>query len=102
MDDFVKCVNEDKILKCENCDNLVKPDIVFFGEQLPNDFFKAISTLKQCDLAIVMGTSLTVQPFASLVDLIQEEVPLVLINRENPVYLILIYKILLISFIKFF
>ena len=45
---------------------LVKPDIVFFGEQLPPRFFRQLQTdLPRCDLLIVMGTSLAVQPFAS-------------------------------------
>ena len=48
------------------CDGLVKPDIVFFGEQLPEEFHKNRSLPNAADLCIVMGTSLTVQPFASL------------------------------------
>jgi hypothetical protein len=46
----------------------VKPDIVFFGESLPARFFSlAEQDLPVVDLMIVMGTSLVVQPFASLV-----------------------------------
>ena len=63
---------------------LVKPDIVFFGEQLPERFFElADSDLRQCDLLIILGTSLKVQPFASLVGHVREDVPRVLINREE-------------------
>lgn len=34
-------VREGRVVKCEraHCDGLVKPDIVFFGEGLPDDFF---------------------------------------------------------------
>ena len=47
---------------------LCKPDIVFFGEALPARFQEcAAADLRVCDLLIVMGTSLQVQPFASLV-----------------------------------
>ena len=28
-------------MKCSKCEGLVKPDIVFFGEQLPKRFFSA-------------------------------------------------------------
>ena len=35
-----------------------------------------------CDLLIVMGTSLVVHPFASLIDAVAESVPRLLINRE--------------------
>ena len=61
----------DKIPKCTDseCGGLVKPDIVFFRESLPSRFFELMtSDFKKCDLLIIMGTSLTVQPFASLVD----------------------------------
>ena len=63
---------------------LVKPDIVFFGEQLPERFFRlAEEDLPRCDLLIVMGTSLKVQPFASLVGRVPDAVPRLLINRER-------------------
>ena len=49
-------------------EGLVKPDIVFFGESLPERFFQYMNRdFSQADLLIVMGTSLTVQPFASLI-----------------------------------
>ena len=48
------------------CNGLVKPDIVFFGEALPEDFHTNRMVPGTADLCIVMGTSLTVQPFASL------------------------------------
>jgi NAD-dependent deacetylase sirtuin 2 len=61
----------------------VKPDIVFFGENLPARFFQQmVLDFPKCDLLIVMGTSLQVQPFASLVHRVHEAVPRLLINRE--------------------
>uniref|UniRef100_A0A672GTE3 NAD-dependent protein deacetylase sirtuin-2 n=1 Tax=Salarias fasciatus TaxID=181472 RepID=A0A672GTE3_SALFA len=58
----------DDIPKCDKCQSLVKPDIVFFGENLPVRFFTAMKMdFPRCDLLIVMGTSLQVQPFAGLV-----------------------------------
>ena len=63
---------------------LVKPDIVFFGEQLPHQFFKlAEEDFPKCDLLIVMGTSLVVQPFASLIGRVSQMTPRLLINREK-------------------
>lgn len=62
---------------------LVKPDIVFFGEGLPNRFFECIPDLKKADLLIVLGTSLQVQPFASLMDRVPASCPRVLINLER-------------------
>ncbi|MCJ1397636.1 Sir2 histone deacetylase Hst2 [Xylographa trunciseda] len=64
------------------CNGLVKPDIVFFGEQLPEEFFRNRSLPSAADLCIVMGTSLSVQPFASLPGFAAEGVPRILINKE--------------------
>ena len=65
------------------CGGLVKPDIVFFGEQLPKAFLLNRTLPAAADLCLVMGTSLSVQPFASLPGFCAEGVPRVLINRER-------------------
>lgn len=63
--------------------NLVKPKIVFFGEDLPPQFTSNYSRdLQSCDLLIVLGTSLVVHPFASLVGMTPSQVPRLLINRD--------------------
>jgi len=69
---------------CDKCDSFVKPDIVFFGENLPERFFRlAQEDFKKCDLLIIMGTSLVVHPFASLVDRVNDTCPRLLINKEK-------------------
>jgi NAD-dependent histone deacetylase SIR2 len=65
------------------CNGLVKPDIVFFGEPLPDSFRQNMPKIAQANLVIIMGTSLTVQPFASLPDYALEGIPRVLINLER-------------------
>lgn len=46
---------------------IMKPDIVFFGEGLPDNFHKAIENDKNnCDLLIVIGSSLKVRPVARI------------------------------------
>lgn len=67
----------------KKCNGLVKPDIVFFGEQLPPAFFNNRHVPAQADLVLIMGTSLTVQPFASLPDLAKDDTPRVLFNMER-------------------
>ncbi|KAG1788683.1 DHS-like NAD/FAD-binding domain-containing protein [Suillus plorans] len=76
---------EIEIPRCERrrCKGLVKPDIVFFGEGLPDQFHRSIRNLREADLLIVLGTSLTVHPFASLVDLVPNDCPRVLINLDE-------------------
>ncbi|KAM9320830.1 NAD-dependent protein deacetylase sirtuin-2 [Gastrophryne carolinensis] len=74
----------DLIPKCEKCESLVKPDIVFFGESLPPRFFSSLkSDFPKADLLIIMGTSLQVQPFASLVGKVPSKTPRLLINKEK-------------------
>ncbi|KAG6919240.1 hypothetical protein DXG01_008036 [Tephrocybe rancida] len=77
---------EVRIPKCkeENCGGLVKPDIVFFGEALPGQFIKKIPAVGDADLLLIIGTSLTVQPFASLAGMAdRKSCRRVLINLER-------------------
>ncbi|CAK8673885.1 unnamed protein product [Clavelina lepadiformis] len=77
-------VFNDEIPRCSECESLVKPDIVFFGEALPGRFHELrMKDFEECDLLIVMGTSLKVQPFASLVGSVRDTTPRLLINREK-------------------
>lgn len=74
----------DKIPTCPDCKGVVKPDIVFFGESLPPVFHRCVpQDMPKCDLLIVMGTSLVVQPFCSLVDRVPATTPRLLINKEK-------------------
>ena len=66
-----------------SCNGLVKPEIVFFGEQLPSAFFNNRHLPSEADLAIVMGTSLSVHPFASLPQLCEDKTPRLLMNQEK-------------------
>jgi len=69
--------------RCESCSSLVRPDIVFFGETLPKRFTQnADADLKNADLVLVMGTSLSVEPFASLVH--RTAVPRIVVNLYLP------------------
>jgi len=73
-------------LQCskKKCNGWIKPDIVFFGEGLPERFHNLIEQdFHKCDLCITMGTSLYVQPFASLPNYVGKECKRVLINRER-------------------
>uniref|UniRef100_A0A8C9AU68 NAD-dependent protein deacetylase n=1 Tax=Prolemur simus TaxID=1328070 RepID=A0A8C9AU68_PROSS len=74
----------DVIPKCEKCQSVVKPDIIFFGENLPARFFSCMqSDFQKADLLIIMGTSLQVQPFASLIGKAPLSTPRLLINKEK-------------------
>ncbi|XP_044011128.1 NAD-dependent histone deacetylase sirtuin-1 isoform X2 [Aphidius gifuensis] len=67
---------------------IMKPDIVFFGEGLPDAFHDAIAKDKdECDLLIVIGSSLKVRPVALIPSSIPSHVPQILINRESLLHL---------------
>lgn len=67
----------------ENHGGLVKPKIVFFGEEPPTRFMTLReSDLRACDLLLVMGTSLVVAPFNRLLSMAARTAPRLLINRE--------------------
>ncbi|XP_049527355.1 NAD-dependent protein deacetylase sirtuin-2 isoform X3 [Dermacentor silvarum] len=69
---------------CLDCGCPVKPDIVFFGERLPDRFFDlSEEDFARCDLLLIVGTSLQVQPFAGLVDKVHNSIPRLLINLEK-------------------
>ena len=60
----------------------VKPDIVFFGEGLPNRFHEKLpNDTETADLCIVLGTSLQVPPSAHIPDMVH--CPRILLNRER-------------------
>ena len=67
------------------CGGLIKPDVVLYGENLDCETVEgAVSSIKNADLLIVAGTSLTVYPAASFVTLYRGK-DLVLINKtETP------------------
>ncbi|MGB9668220.1 MAG: SIR2 family NAD-dependent protein deacylase [Thermosulfidibacteraceae bacterium] len=53
--------------KCPKCVGLLRPDVVWFGEPLPTEELNdAMELSAKCDLFIVIGTSLVVQPAGSL------------------------------------
>lgn len=82
---FVPLILEDEIPKCtkSDCDGVVKPDVVFFGESLPDRFTETLSRdFSKCDMLIIMGTSLRVHPFAGLIERVKDECPRMLINME--------------------
>ncbi len=55
---------------CETCGALLRPDVVWFGESLPDDAVqRAVSAIRASDLLLVIGTSGVVQPAAGFVSL---------------------------------
>ncbi len=76
--------NSKGIPKC-SCGGIIKPDFVLYGEQLPTSFVVAMDYINKADLLIVAGTSLTVEPAASLVRMFDGK-HLVIINGSLTAY----------------
>jgi NAD-dependent deacetylase len=73
-----KCANEGRIVtswepgsaippRCQRCGGLLRPDVVWFGESLPQAALgNAMQATQECDVFLSIGTSAVVQPAASL------------------------------------
>lgn len=73
-----KCFEEDVVVdhwqetgevppRCPRCGGLLRPDVVWFGEALPQEALaQAIQATRYCDLFFTIGTSALVHPAAAL------------------------------------
>ena len=77
--------NSEGIPKC-SCGGIIKPDVVLYQEGLDdNTITQSILAIQNADMLIIAGTSLTVQPAASLIYYFRGK-NLVLINRDATPY----------------
>lgn len=87
--DYVKCfIDDGTIPLCLNCNGILKPDVILFGEQLPQSaWFEAQSAARECDLMVVAGSSLEVLPVAGLpMQAVDRGAHLIVINN-SPTYI---------------
>lgn len=69
--------------KCDECNGIVKPDVVLYQEGLDNDVVnRALDYITNADVLIIGGTSLSVYPAASLVEYYRGN-KLILINKSQ-------------------
>eukprot|EP01114_Cavostelium_apophysatum_P016490 TRINITY_DN4701_c0_g1_i1.p1 TRINITY_DN4701_c0_g1~~TRINITY_DN4701_c0_g1_i1.p1 ORF type:complete len:422 (+),score=124.93 TRINITY_DN4701_c0_g1_i1:1350-2615(+) len=84
MSTYWSDIGADLIPSCGKCGGVIRPDVVFFGEALPPSFSDTKQEdFKECDLLIVMGTSLQVYPFAGLVSEPKVTTPRLLLNKNS-------------------
>jgi len=69
---------------CKRCtEGVLRPDVVFFGEPLPARFnAERKRDLDSAELLVILGSTLSVHPFAGLVNEVGPLCPRLLINRE--------------------
>jgi NAD-dependent protein deacetylase/lipoamidase len=79
---------EGTIPLCANCNGILKPDVILFGEQLPQTaWLEAQKETRQADLVIVAGSSLEVLPVAGLpMQAVDRGAHLIVINN-TPTYI---------------
>ena len=78
----------DDVPVCERCQGILKPDVIFFGESLPQETLQqATHQACHCDLLIVVGSSLVVYPAAYMPIYAKSAgAKLVIINRDPTPY----------------
>lgn len=75
--------NTAPVPRCE-CGGLIRPDVTLYEENLPEETFaSALYAIREADLFIIGGTSLTVYPAASLPSYYMGD-RIVVINKERP------------------
>ncbi|HUI89519.1 MAG TPA: NAD-dependent deacylase [Anaerolineales bacterium] len=81
-------IEQGELPRCPSCRALLKPDVILFGEQLPQRAWReAQRESRTCDLLVVAGSSLEVMPVAGLpLHALDRGAHLVIINN-SPTYL---------------
>jgi NAD-dependent deacetylase len=84
FDEICAMLEKTPVPRCEHCGEAYKPDITFFGEMLPEKAFeRSVALARQADLMLVLGSSLTVHPAASIPPLtVQAGGELVIVNGQ--------------------
>jgi len=74
-----------KVPYCDDCSGILKPDTVSFGQSMPEDkMAKAYWLAGECDLCIVLGSSLVVYPAAYIpMHAVEKGAKLMIINRDE-------------------
>jgi NAD-dependent deacetylase len=74
-----------KVPYCDDCSGILKPDTISFGQAMPADKMElAFTYARECDLCIVLGSSLVVYPAASVpAHAVERGAALMIINRDE-------------------
>ncbi|RPI73995.1 MAG: sigma factor regulator FecR, partial [Desulfobacteraceae bacterium] len=74
-----------KVPYCDVCQGFLKPATISFGQAMPQDkMAAAFHYASQCDLCLVLGSSLVVYPAASVPEqAVEQGAKLMIINRDT-------------------
>ena len=76
-----KGIEERKVIRCEKCGGPCKPKIILYNEDLPDIFYEKAKYAKECDVGIIIGTELVVDPFSRLTNKFNKNAWIVIINK---------------------
>jgi NAD-dependent deacetylase len=78
-------IDEGRLPRCPDCGNLLKPNVILFGEALPvQALMAARRATSTCDLMIVAGSSLEVAPASDLpMTAVARQARLIIVNRDS-------------------
>lgn len=84
-DHLEKLDENQRLPRCTECNGMIRPDVVWFGEMLPEESLRrAENSAQNCELFLCVGTSGVVFPAASLPFLAKENGAYVVeINRQH-------------------
>lgn len=74
-----------KVPYCDLCSGILKPDTISFGQAMPQDKVQeSLRLALECDLCLVLGSSLVVYPAASIpAHAVENGARLLIINRDE-------------------
>ena len=84
LDKIYNCTKDIKLGDKDAQGFQIRPHIVWFGEAVPM-LDKAIEIVAQCDILVIIGTSMQVYPAASLVNYIMHNTPIYFIDPKPTV-----------------
>ncbi len=87
-EDIENILKAEDIPLCSDCGGIIKPDIVFYGEMLPESAIKSsMDEAGKCDMMLVLGTSLVVYPAAYLPEIALKNKSKLAILTKEPTHL---------------
>lgn len=79
-------IKSDGVPKCDECGEIIKPDVVLYEESLNNETVdNALYAIMNADLLVVCGTSLNVYPAAGYIQYFRGK-HLAIVNRDETQY----------------
>ncbi len=81
----IELQNPPRLRRCPQCNAYMRPSVVWFGEGLPSDVWRAAEAVcRRADCLLVIGTSAVVYPAASLIEVVSSAGGQVIVINTRP------------------